>query len=336
MLDCFLFARGRLLAPLALTAPFTLGAAACGSTDTDAPTSSDDLIGGAAVAEDALPGVIGIVGGCTAAKVGPRHILLAAHCVTDFYEQGSEHLRPAYRSGARLSLTQSRASNQTTHQAVVADTFVPDTWKKNCAGRWGCSVDQPSRWSSPDIALVVTTEDIARIPTALVDLDPVRPGDRVVLLGYGCEERVGGPFDYSKSRLKMMETTIATPSTVRHPGSFITTEEDVAIVDQWVSLTKGPGLDRDVPGLCPGDSGGPLLRAGASTTTVVGVNSSYTFVDRSTGLPATNWQARVDGTSGIGAFLERHGVAVTHGCSAPGTTCSADAGLDASDADDAD
>lgn len=114
-----------------------------------------------------------------------------------------------------------------------------------------------------DWALCLLSNRISGIPYETVDVQN-RPaiGDRLLLTGYGCT-RQGGPLD---GRLRVgFSDVIAQPASLRREPSAIFTHS---------AIEAGEAV------LCPGDSGGPLFRAGADPTSarkIVGVNSRTTF-----------------------------------------------------------
>ena len=70
------------------TVSLCIGIAACSSAETGpspevVKETGDELTGGRPALESEFPATV-LLGGCTGAKVGPRHFLIAAHCVHDF------------------------------------------------------------------------------------------------------------------------------------------------------------------------------------------------------------------------------------------------------------
>jgi hypothetical protein len=165
----------------------------------------------------------------------------------------------------------------------------------------------------PDVALIVVVESTPYVATATIDSEPVVIGDPVTLAGYGCENGVGQPS--GPARLKVGDTDAIDPFLLSDaasvPGAYVT--------------TFGPEVDADSPGLCPGDSGGPLYRTG--TNLVVGVASLVAFVG-DTGNPVGNWHTRLDSESRYdiygwaNAIIQGGGTPCSSLCASPQTSTS--------------
>ena len=89
--------------PSRLTCAWALVAAAitagCGG---DAPRQQgNNLIGGHDAEAGQFPATMKFGRECTAAKVGPRHVLLAAHCIHDDYDND---VRSVYAPGRQVNL----------------------------------------------------------------------------------------------------------------------------------------------------------------------------------------------------------------------------------------
>jgi hypothetical protein len=193
-----------------------------------------------------------------------------------------------------------------------------------CRGSSSCvSILDPRGADSPDVVVVITKEPLDFVPaTAKVDLDPVVPGDDVFVVGAGCEDYVWQrDFDYSRRRVKSAKTRALSPYDAFHPGSHMNQIGDrVSVATAYASsyfATPGPDWEAGSPGLCPGDSGGPVYRADAKNV-IVGVNATYTFKNfrANRPLPTTNGHTRLDGTSRwtVGKWLESLGVETVRSC----------------------
>lgn len=246
---------------------FALGACAVDSgpvNEEPVGSHADELVGGHVATESEYPSTV-YLGGCTGVKVGPRHFLSAAHC----FGGGEQY----------LSVTPDNNPQQV--QTLTVSSLVRHPEYVNCTA---CAGDQSMNdfGLRPDVALITVHELTPAIPVAVIDPTPVQVGDPVTLTGYGCENGVGKPS--GPARFKVGDTGAVDPLSLSDattvPGGYVT--------------TVGPGLDPDSPGLCPGDSGGPLFRTG--TNLVIGINALVSYwVD--TGMPIGNWHTRVDGES---------------------------------------
>lgn len=265
----------------------------------------DALVGGRPATASEFPATVNM-GGCTGAKVGPRHFMLAAHCVVN-YE--ANELQWWFQPGNDVWISPDKSTQNATFRPLpIVQTYVPQSWFDTCTVPCGVNVLNPSH--PPDLAVVVVGVDTPDIAQADVDLTPVLPGDPLVIMGYGCELGVGQPFGSDYARLKLEEVTAQPASALLHPGTYVASGDEGNVAASYV-ITPGARNESSAASLCPGDSGGPLYRNDAGQKTLVGVNAYYTFQD-SDGVSVTNWHTRLDAASryGIGAWLENLGVNV--------------------------
>jgi hypothetical protein len=240
-------------------------------------TTSEPLIGGSQAQPGQFDATIRIPG-CTAARVGPRHILTAAHCVMSL-KTGQAY----YTTGSVIRVTNAKVFDSTavwTDMTLDAPPKVHPVWGLEC--RDGC----PNNTSAvapyaPDIAIITTTTSLpSNIPQAFIDIASVPASTVVTLTGSGCEEYVGGP-NPTTGRLKLQ----ATYTQALAPASW----------DARYVGTYGKDQLSWSASLCPGDSGGPLYRGNSgSVQRVVGVNAYYTFND-SSGVSYQNTHTRMSG-----------------------------------------
>ena len=160
---------------------------------------------------------------------------------------------------------------------------------------------------------------LADVPIAKVDLAAVEPGDKVVIMGYGCEAGLNGPKDYSKQRLKLKRTVALGLDSQSHEGSWVGKDlagERAKRLEKGYLFTPGQRGKTEEASLCPGDSGGPVYRDDGAENRIVGVNAYYSFrPDDGYDVSMTNWHTRLDVGSrfDIGSFLAEAGVSVTGG-----------------------
>ena len=271
--------------------------------------SDGALVGGHEAAAGEYPATVEIAGGCTAAKIGPRHFLLAAHCVHD---TTANALSAAYVAGARMRVDAGALGGGGPGADVtIAATHIFPAWTAACVAP--CPVNVLAATHPADVALIEVAEETPAIAEASLDPRPVADGNRVVLAGYGCEVGLYKAFGAPAPRLKVDETAAIGEDALLHPGSFVSAADVPAIGASFV-VTAGHALDATSASLCFGDSGGPLYRREASGLLVVGINAYYTFPSPFDGVSQTNWHTRVDAAapqgvlawlSGLGANVRR-------------------------------
>lgn len=289
--------------------------AACTAVERDATdVDQANLIGGIALKDGDLPSTLWVNGYCTGTKVGARHILLAAHCVF-----GSEDF---FSAGLKIDVSAAVSETDGTprQKLTIKDVHIAPEWLANChLDDDNCFVVGANNEHLPsDVALIETKEEIAHVPIAAIDTEPLAPGEAVIVAGFGCENYVGEPSLSTSYRLRADVVRVLPPSALLHWGSHVT-EATAPVVSAHDFVTPGPAWGTPGPGLCPGDSGGAVYRAKAGGATVVGVNHSYTFAGRWGGLPVTNLHARLDTAtpSNVGAWLASLGATTCSGASCP-------------------
>ncbi|MBS1958434.1 MAG: S1 family peptidase [Bdellovibrionales bacterium] len=251
--------------------------------------ASSDIINGQKARPGQFPFIVKMTG-CTATKVGPRHFLIAAHCL---------YLGPGtFNPPPRMTIRAQEILEPTTLSlARVVRAPVHPTWLEACRNRCtghetGGPRDKPGR---ADIAMVEIDRDSPEIPIAPVLYTSVPLGTEVTLAGYGCTRGInsGGNGD-----LTYGTTRLGGPELLRHPGSLYL--PIAAVTAQSFLITPGTSLDPTAPALCPGDSGGPLLVQVGGKWNLIGIASDYTFTgyyEASGAIPMTNLHTRVDDQS---------------------------------------
>ncbi len=273
-----------------------------------APTGEtrDALIGGFVAGEAALASTVYIDGLCTAVKVAPKRLLLAAHCVVD-----PATLRFLFAIGSNVSVAREPAKGYA--YPKIAAIHVHPAWTKACDEFYCGASSVTARLDAADVAVIDLANELENVPVASVDTRPLADGDSVTVTGFGCTQGVLATDLRSRATLKFAETRSIPARSALHEGSPLRLT-DLPRVSATYSLTSGPGASPSFAGLCPGDSGGPLYRtARDGALLVVGVNANYTLrpeaQDR-VGLPMTNWHTRLDERSrhGVASWLRALGV----------------------------
>lgn len=287
----------------------SLATSGCATEQTDEPSSDAEArLSGGFNAKFSRPtfgkdtGTLLIRDGCTAARVGPRHILTAGHCVGG--------LLP----GAYLSITQSPSDEGADWNTVKVSkvwlhpSFAPVDLL--C----GSSLTCPRDYGVPDIAVIETSFELpSTITSARVGTQRYEAAGyarQVYITGYGCEGGLDGPTPGVRS-LGFMALPIEPVSEINRYGQVLSDLQMVPF-DGTYMLTRGAGHEDTGASLCPGDSGGPVLLATApypggpayATNVVIGVNSDYTFND--SGLSTFNIHTRLsnDAPHFVGAWLQ--------------------------------
>lgn len=350
----------RTLIKISLAAGLLAGVGAFGCSaaeEDDAGTSPDQVVAGSAGA--VLKSTLFLKAGCTAAKVGPKHILVSARCV-----QGNAAIAP----GKALEFTSAAAGANTIAAPAATDAGTPSdagrTDSGSDAGRTdagrtdagrtdagsasnddtnasarvakiaeviihpsftakcvddACGFNKLEASDAPDIAVITLEEELTTVPTIPVDLDAVGQADPVLVVSSGCAN-----IDSKITAAPVAAKTLAVPSkVVNHDGSPYKASPQLTtrLASSYV-VTPAVGWKATEPKLCKSDLGAPLFRANANA--VAGVTSNFTTYTMSTKLvPVTTHHTRVDSASRfkIGTWLTEMGVETIHSCSETAGGC---------------
>jgi hypothetical protein len=305
-----------------LGSTFLAGCAGAGSeasADDSLASRQDALIGGSPATSDQFRATVGFGNVCTAAKVGSRSFLTAAHCVAvprpgrldpvpDPFPP-NDGVGEKYLPGSPLLIHWGlNVDDPEQAEFTITQTSIHPSW-------WECPLcQQPSRNAAADIAVVEVAEDSPEIPEARVELDRVAVGAPVVEVGWGCEVTTNLPpgtsVELDRYKLDDAVTIVAT-EIQRHEPRI--SDEQRERIDASYLITAGRDQNGNDASLCLGDSGGPLYLADDADPRVVGVNSDYTFrgdQPEPGGISWTDWHTRtsLESLHGIGQWLIDLGV----------------------------
>jgi MYXO-CTERM domain-containing protein len=339
----------RALIRISLTAGLlaAVGAAGCSLAQDEETSSSPDQIVGSGDVSALLKSTLVLAGGCTAAKVGPKHLLVSAGCVSgkeafavgkvlaftsaatgkaivappapapapEPAPEGDEpeaDAAPPTDAGAKDA---GRASS-TSRDVTIAEVKIHPSYEAKCKENV-CGMNTLIASDAPDIAVIILENDLDTVPSIPVDLDAVGQSDPLLVVTSGCTTLDGKAAEGPKT-----VKSIAVPAkSVNHAGSAY--EKSPQLVTRLASsyvVTAGAGWRNSDTRLCKGDIGSPIFRAGSAS--VAGITANYTTYAEGK-LPVTIHHTRVDAASRfkIGTWLSELGVETMHSCSETAGGC---------------
>jgi hypothetical protein len=236
--------------------------------------------------------VVLVAGGsrrCTATKIAPRRFLTAAHCVANTSKGAIDQ---TFAAGSKIHVSNALAPASAADfvRLHVEQAHLPPEYKlalkrlfayqENLIRQYrekysGTELKKRMRHVQsqnhvtsriPDLAIVEVREHSAKIPFTRIDFTALAADEPVRLVGYGCER-----FDKRRANSKASPLR---PMSRRKWGETL-----VIRVDPVNFYTFAHRMRRGAPSLCPGDSGGPVMRAGK----VVGVHGTVYGLARTHG-----------------------------------------------------
>ncbi|MBL6990482.1 MAG: S1 family peptidase [Bacteriovoracaceae bacterium] len=243
-------------------------------------SANEKLIGGRPALSTEFLSTVRIRNNCTAAKVGENKLLLAAHCLVN------------EKNKIRLNMSIGKSIFIKNHylkkwqEYKISKHFIHNSFRREVR-RHIRRRDERQNFAekSFDIALIEVDRALEGIPTAPIDFSKVKPGDKLIIGGFGCEKNIFTPTPARLKRLKMGLTVAI------YKNKIYKYVIDASSTLKYNIITAARNLSTTYPGLCPGDSGGPVYRFG-NDKSIVGVNSYYVFKNN-TGVPYANLHTRL-------------------------------------------
>lgn len=329
----------------------SVGAAGCFLGGEEETLDSGDQVVGGGDTSAVLRSTIVLDTGCTAAKVGPRHLLTAARCVVGkpelapgktFTFKAASQLRTIVAEDDEPALEAEDANDEADEadeetgegatdggadEADEADAAAPK--KTNTSDREATIEEievHPSFTAKCQDELcdfgAIGASDAKDIAVILLDADlesvPTIPIDLDAVGQSDAVLAVGSgcaTFDGEATGVKTYKTIAVPAKSVNHVGSpYI---EDPALVTRLAAgyvVTPGFGWRAGEPRVCATDIGAPLFRGGQAA--VAGVTSNFTTFGLADEIaPVTLHHTKVDATSKVGTWLASLGVETTRSCS---------------------
>lgn len=259
-----------------------------------ANTSSFAMVGGtmhpmSSGSSSRFPATITINQGCTAAKIGPRTFITAAHCVYNYSTGG--WAAPFDGSGTLYITNHPNPITGTTWMPASVEVVIPAPgYRLGCLGTPPC-YHEVMKATGPDVALFRINEETTWIPEASIEFNRrLNSGEPVTLTGYGFESysdlssRVPSDPAFADGRLKYTSSGVedaALPLSVGDPAGAFTLFH---FFSRGIAFGMPAGINY-------GDSGGPVY---SSNGKIVGINSAMGGSVASPFVPRYHVHARLD------------------------------------------
>jgi len=218
---------------------------------------------------------------CTASKISPRHFITSAHCVL---ERGkSLWLLPAQSyPGQELfySFGRNFKNPERVFSLVIRKVHLHPLLEK-CLKKekYFPAKCHAEGLPTPDVAVVEMDSvegPFLEAPSLPIDFEPVKPGEEIIMLGYGAQY----DGDVSPPVLKYGYSKVATHEQLCQALEGTSSGEMDEVLDEGFYFgTLGRLLIKSFPNLGSGDSGGPVLKEFPDR--IVGLNSSAICLDDS-------------------------------------------------------
>jgi len=238
---------------------------------------------------------------CTAAKISPGHFLTAAHCVLDTYGK-SWYLPDHSKSGRTYTYSFGRDLSQPVSIFSLKIKKVHlHPLLQNCLnkGKYFPAQCTTEKIPNPDVAIVSVepgTGPFFEAPALPFDFTPNKPGDEIILVGYGAQEDA----DITPPVLKYGYSKVATPEELEKATEGTSAVQMGFLQSGFYFGSLGPLVDSKYPNLGSGDSGGPVLKE--LPDRIVGINSSAVCLDsapKTCEVTANNFFTRIDSKATI-------------------------------------
>lgn len=295
--------------------------------------------------------------GCTATKIGPRHLLVSARCVTGntAFDVGNvlqytiaqaqkpaiiaappaqapaaddDAGAPSDASAPTTTATDAgtaadagattTSDPNTSSVAIVEEVKINEAWSTKCKTPEVCNVGKVGAGDAPDVAVVILKDNLDIVPTVPVDLDAVGEGDQLTAVSSGCSA-----FDDETVGSPKIAKTVAVPARLaKHKGSpYVAASQLLTTFGNGYVVTPGVGWLTGGDKLCKRDLGAPIFRTNAAA--VIGIASSFTVYDQTKLAPVTVAHTRLDATTRfkVGSWLKTLGAETVHSCSESAGGC---------------
>ncbi len=325
----------------------TVGAAGCFLGEEETLEGAGEVVVGGETSA-VLKSTLVLETGCTAAKVGPRHLLLAARCVVDSAaiapgktirfkaaseletlaapdtnddvlqaedagagaaDEGDDQLTDGGRGDGGASKDEAKKrANRGDREVTIEEVEVHPSYTARCKDDL-CAFGSIDASDAKDIAVLILDADLETVPTIPIDLDAVGQSDSLLVVGSGCKQLDGTP-----ERVKTFKTIAVPAKTVNHSGSpYIDDPALVSRLEAGYVVTPAVGWRSTEPRICKADIGAPLFRGGQAA--VAGITSNFTMFEPGDLVPVTLHHTKVDATSKVGTWLASLGVETIRSCS---------------------